>query len=145
MCFRIEYIQPGKPQQNAYVERYNRTVRYDWLRHYLFDSITEVQEFATRWLWTYNHERPNMALGAHYPKTKAGFGRLTISTFSHSGNWGDYQDHYILAKARIIPRSIHMDQPALPVQALGLNQQQVTAHTPAISSSLAATADSMYL
>lgn len=32
---RIEYIQPGKPQQNAYVERYNRTVRYDWLAHYL--------------------------------------------------------------------------------------------------------------
>jgi putative transposase len=28
---RLEYIQPGKPQQNAYVERYNRTVRYDWL------------------------------------------------------------------------------------------------------------------
>jgi putative transposase len=67
---RIEYIQPGKPQQNAYVERYNRTVRYDWLGHYLFDSIAEVQEFATCWLWTYNHERPNMALGGITPKQK---------------------------------------------------------------------------
>lgn len=67
---RIEYIQPGKPQQNAYVERYNRTVRYDWLAHYLFDSIAEVQAFATRWLWTYNHERPNMALGGITPKQK---------------------------------------------------------------------------
>jgi putative transposase len=67
---RIEFIQPGKPQQNAYIERYNRTVRYDWLAHYLFDSIEEVQDYATRWLWTYNHERPNMALGGITPKQK---------------------------------------------------------------------------
>lgn len=64
---RIEHIQPGKPQQNAYVERYNRTVRYDWLGQYLFESIQEVQDFATQWLWTYNHERPNMALGGFTP------------------------------------------------------------------------------
>ena len=63
-------LQPGKPQQNAYIERYNRTVRYDWLGQYLFSSITEVQEFATRWLWIYNHERPNMALGGITPKQK---------------------------------------------------------------------------
>jgi putative transposase len=51
-AIRLEYIQPGKPQQNAYVERYNRTVRYDWLCQYLFESIDEVQEYATKWLWT---------------------------------------------------------------------------------------------
>ena len=62
--------KPGKPQQNAYIERYNRTVRYDWLGQYLFSSITEVQDFATRWLWTYNHERPNMGLGGITPKQK---------------------------------------------------------------------------
>ncbi len=67
---RLEFIQPGKPQQNAYIERYNRTVRYDWLGQYLFDSIGEVQGFATRWLWTYNHERPNMGLGGITPKQK---------------------------------------------------------------------------
>lgn len=64
---RIEYIQTGKPQQNAYVERYNRTVRYDWLNQYLFDTIKQVQESATEWLWSYNHERPNMALGGITP------------------------------------------------------------------------------
>jgi putative transposase len=66
----LNFIQPGKPQQNAYIERYNRTVRYDWLGQYLFESIREVQNFATRWLWTYNHERPNMALGGITPKQK---------------------------------------------------------------------------
>ena len=67
---RLEFIQPGKPQQNAYIERYNRTVRYDWLAQYLFDSIADVQDYATRWLWTYNHERPNMGLGGITPKQK---------------------------------------------------------------------------
>ena len=52
------YIQLGKPQQNAYVERYNRTVRTEWLGRDHFNSIEEVQDHATRWLWTYNNERP---------------------------------------------------------------------------------------
>lgn len=69
-AIHLEYIEPGKPQQNAYIERYNRTVRYDWLTQYLFDSIEHVQEYATRWLWSYNHERPNMALGGITPKQK---------------------------------------------------------------------------
>ena len=67
---RIEYIQPGNPQQNAYVERFNRTVRYEWLAQYLFDTVGEVQDFATQWLWNYNHERPNMALGGFTPKQR---------------------------------------------------------------------------
>jgi putative transposase len=64
------FIQPGNRQQNAYIERYNRTVRYDWLGQHLFSSIEEVQEYATRWLWTYNNERPNMGLGGITPKQK---------------------------------------------------------------------------
>lgn len=66
----INHIQPGKPQQSANIERYNRTVRYDWLAQFIFDSIAEVPEFATEWLWTYNNERPNMALGGITPKMK---------------------------------------------------------------------------
>jgi len=66
----ILYIQPGNPQQNAYIERYNRTVRYAWLAQYLFESIDQVQSLATNWLWHYNHERPNMALGGITPKQK---------------------------------------------------------------------------
>ena len=64
----IQYIQPGKPNQNAYVERFNRTVRYEWLSQYYWSSIEEVQDFATQWMWSYNHDRPNMALGGFTPK-----------------------------------------------------------------------------
>ena len=64
----LNHIQPGKPQQNAYVERFNRTVRYEWLSQYYWSSIEEVQDFATQWMWSYNHDRPNMALGGFTPK-----------------------------------------------------------------------------
>lgn len=67
---QLHYIQPGKPQQNAYIERYNRTVRHEWLDQHLFDSIEQAQDTATRWLWHYNHERPNMAIGGITPYQK---------------------------------------------------------------------------
>jgi putative transposase len=66
----LMYIQPGKPQQNAYIERYNRTVRTEWLGRYHFESIEDVQEHATKWLWTYNNERPNMGIGGITPIQK---------------------------------------------------------------------------
>ena len=43
----IEYIQPGKPQQNAYIERYNSTVRHEWLNQNIFETIEKAQEKAT--------------------------------------------------------------------------------------------------
>jgi|TARA_B100000700_G_C14478113_1_gene593788 putative transposase len=64
----IIYIQPGKPTQNAYVERFNRTVRHEWLNMYVFDSVEQAQMLATEWLWKYNNERPNMAIGGVPPK-----------------------------------------------------------------------------
>jgi putative transposase len=66
----LQYIQPGKPHQNAYIERYNRTVRHEWLDQHLFESIPHAQETATEWLWGYNNERPNMALGGITPAQK---------------------------------------------------------------------------
>ncbi|WP_156453229.1 integrase core domain-containing protein, partial [Polycladidibacter hongkongensis] len=67
---QILHIQPGKPAQNAYVERYNRTVRQEWLDQTCFESIEQAQTEATDWLWTYNNERPNMAIGGITPATK---------------------------------------------------------------------------
>ncbi len=41
----------------------NRTVRYEWLDLYIFESIDAVQQIATAWLWSCNNERPNMGNG----------------------------------------------------------------------------------
>jgi putative transposase len=67
---RVLHIQPGKPQQNAYVERYNRTFRHEWLDQYIVETIEEAQDFATKWLWTYNNERPNIVIGGITPAMK---------------------------------------------------------------------------
>lgn len=67
---RLLFIQPGKPQQNAYIERFNRTVRHEWLDEHIFQSIEHAQLTATQWLWRYNAERPNMALGGITPYQK---------------------------------------------------------------------------
>jgi len=44
---RIEHIQPSKPQQNAYIERHNRTIRYSWVSKHLFETLEDVQYYAT--------------------------------------------------------------------------------------------------
>jgi len=62
------YIQPGKPTQNAYIERFNRTARHEWLDLHLFQSIEQAQLLATKWLWTYNNERPHSAIGGVPPR-----------------------------------------------------------------------------
>ena len=64
------YIQPGKPQQNAYVARCNRTVRTEWPGRYHFETIEEVQDHATRWLWTCNNEWPNTGIRGMTPIQK---------------------------------------------------------------------------
>jgi len=66
----IQHIQLGKPQQNAYIERYNRTVRHEWLDQHIIENIEEAQDFATQWLWTYNNDRPNMGIGGITPAMK---------------------------------------------------------------------------
>ena len=64
---QLVFIQPGKPTQNGYVERFNGSVRKELLNAYVFRIISEVREKVQEWMDDYNMYRPHKALGYKSP------------------------------------------------------------------------------
>ena len=61
------WIQPGKPTQNAYIERFNGSFRRELLDAHLFRSLTHVRQLVDAWMLDYNTQRPHQALNFMTP------------------------------------------------------------------------------
>jgi len=67
----LDYIEPGKPNQNAFIERFNRSLRNELLDLYLFRNLQQVRELTSRWRTQYNEHRPHDSLGGLPPAVYA--------------------------------------------------------------------------
>jgi putative transposase len=85
-AIELKFIQKGKPSQNGYVERFNRTYRTEVLDCYAFETMEQAKVMTSAWMWMYNNERPHGSLAYNAPTKfalKYGYLKREIPTFQH--------------------------------------------------------------
>lgn len=80
----LEFIKPGKPMQNGFIERFNRSYREAVLDMFVFQTLSEVREQTEKWLREYNEERPHESLGNMTPREYLLTQKPEVSTYEWS-------------------------------------------------------------
>lgn len=102
----LKFIQPGKPQQNAFIERFNKTYRHEVLNAYLFENLREVREITENWITIYNEERPHSSLGRIPPRDyRAQAENNTLGMSAWRGILQIYQKTQEASAFQVLPKS----------------------------------------
>lgn len=77
---KLQFIAPGKPIQNAYIESFNARLREECFNEHVFLSLDDARRKIERWRIAYNHERPHSSLGNLTPEEFAAKNRMSSAS-----------------------------------------------------------------
>lgn len=102
----LQFIQPGKPMQNAYIERKNGSMRRELLNAYLFYSLNEVRVMCEEWRQDYNTERPHKSLGYLSPLLYANRWQKEQQLYPQTANG----NHSKIEESRLVDKAVSNDE-----------------------------------